>query len=135
MTCRSNPFAGRIAQRYSQLISARLLNRNGGVVNEPIALRAFVHLVWQLHGVGAANLIDWNAIIAKGHCQQIEYGLVHFRWIVDESQVVVDAADLKDLLPAQAELLVPVSLGAVVVAVVIFLAKRSAVPAILDITI
>ena len=52
---------------------------------------------------------------------------------VDERQVVVDPADLEDLLPAQAELLVPLPPRLVVVAFVVFLAELPLVPALLDV--
>src|SRR3954463_2178421 len=52
--------------------------------------------------------------------------------LVDEGDVVVVLADLEDLLPPQAELLVPGAAGAQVVALVVFLAEASLVPAVLD---
>ena len=55
--------------------------------------------------------------------------------LVDERQVVVDAADLEDLLPAQAQLRVPVAAWRIVVALVVFLAEAAAVPAVLDVAI
>src|SRR6266850_6201040 len=53
--------------------------------------------------------------------------------LVDEGDVVVVLADLEDLLPAQAELLVPGAAGAQVVALVVFLAEAALVPALLDV--
>src|SRR5438876_2268861 len=53
--------------------------------------------------------------------------------LVDERDVVVVLADLEDLLAAQAELLVPGSAGAEIVALVVFLAEASLVPAVLDV--
>ena len=43
---------------------------------------------------------------------------------VDEGNIVVDAADLEDFLPPQAELLVPVAPLVQVVALVVLLAER-----------
>src|SRR6267154_1306496 len=53
--------------------------------------------------------------------------------LVDEGDVVVVLADLEDLLPSEAELLVPGAPGAEVVALVVFLAEASLVPAVLDV--
>src|SRR5439155_747169 len=51
---------------------------------------------------------------------------------IDEGDVVVVLADFEDLLAAQAQLLVPGSAGAEIVALVVFLAEATAVPAVLD---
>src|SRR5205823_14653608 len=53
--------------------------------------------------------------------------------LVDESDVVVVLAHLEDLLPPQAQLLVPGPPGAQVVALVVLLAESSLVPALLDV--
>src|SRR5256885_14169075 len=53
--------------------------------------------------------------------------------LVDEGDVVVVLADLEDLLPSEAQLLVPGAAGAEVVALVVFLAESSFVPAVLDV--
>src|SRR5689334_24901765 len=52
---------------------------------------------------------------------------------VDEGDVVVDAADLEDLLPPQPEFLVPLAPPVEVVAVVVLLAELAGVPAVLDV--
>src|SRR5712664_3454893 len=53
--------------------------------------------------------------------------------LVDEGDVVVVLAHLEDLLPAQAQLLVPRAAGAQVVALVVLLAEAALVPALLDV--
>src|SRR5712664_1333114 len=53
--------------------------------------------------------------------------------LVDEGHVVVVLAHLEDLLPAQAQLLVPSAAGAQVVALVVLLAEPALVPALLDV--
>src|SRR4051794_34202022 len=52
---------------------------------------------------------------------------------VDEGDVVVDPADLEDLLPAQAQAAVPRPLAVLVVALVPLLAEAAGVPAVLDV--
>ena len=53
--------------------------------------------------------------------------------LVDEVDVVVDAADLEDLLAALAEALVPAFLAAEVVGLLVFLAEAALVPAVFDV--
>src|SRR3954452_21666742 len=53
---------------------------------------------------------------------------------VDEGHIVMDAADLEDLLPAQAKLLVPLAADFVIVAFLPFWAELPLVPTIFDIT-
>src|SRR5437588_5873007 len=52
---------------------------------------------------------------------------------VDKGNIVMDAADLKDFFPAQAELLIPFAPFLQIVAVVVVLAELAGVPALLDI--
>src|SRR5438132_2286769 len=54
--------------------------------------------------------------------------------LVDEGDVVVVSADFEDLLATEAELLVPGSAGAKIVALVVFLTEPTLVPALLDMT-
>src|SRR5207253_1081631 len=53
--------------------------------------------------------------------------------LVDEVDVVVDAADLEDLLAAQAEALVTALFLAEVVGLLVLLAELALVPAVLDV--
>ena len=53
--------------------------------------------------------------------------------LVDEVHVVVDAADLEDLLAAEAQALVPLLLLAEVVGLLVFLAELALVPAVFDV--
>src|SRR5256714_780187 len=53
--------------------------------------------------------------------------------LVDEGDVVVVLADLEDLLPSEAQLLVPRAPGAEVVAIVILFTESPFVPAVLDV--
>src|SRR5258708_1624006 len=52
---------------------------------------------------------------------------------VDKGNIVMNAANLKDFLPAQAKLPVPFTTFVEVIAFIVFLAKLSRVPPVLDI--
>ena len=53
--------------------------------------------------------------------------------LVDERDIVVERANLEELLPAEAGALVPVPAGLQVVALLPLLAEAAAVPAVLDV--
>src|SRR5262245_35320949 len=55
--------------------------------------------------------------------------------LVDEGQVIMDSPDFKDFLAAQAKLLVPITLGSVIVAPLIFIAESAAIPAVFNIAV
>src|SRR5688572_23211969 len=52
---------------------------------------------------------------------------------IDEGDVVVDAASLENLVPAESRMAIPVSLGCPVFTLVVFFAELALVPSILDV--
>src|SRR2546430_13664679 len=72
-------------------------------------------------------------LVEAVHEQLLLGGEVGGEELVDEGDVVVVLADFEDLLPPEAELLVPRAAGAQVVALVPFLAGPALVPALLDV--
>ena len=71
----------------------------------------------------AFDLVVAGVVVEAERKQLVLAAEIERQELVDERQVVVDAADLEDLLAAQAQLLVPVALGAIVVALFVFLAE------------
>src|SRR4051812_5299957 len=85
--------------------------------------------------LAAFDLVVARIVVEPEGKQLVLAAKVERQELIDERQVVVHTANLENLLPAQALLLVPVALGVVVVALVVFLAECAAVPAIFDVAI
>src|SRR5205823_8236696 len=85
--------------------------------------------------LAAFDLVIAGVLVEAERKQLVLAAKIERQELVDKRQVVVDAADFKNLLSPNAELLVPIVLGSIVVALVIFIAKRATVPAVLNVAI
>ncbi len=87
LACGSYLFGSGIAHGRAQLIGARLLDGMIHRVHEPMIERVAIHRPMQPDCIRLAALVHLDAVIAKGHQQNIHYGFMPVVRLVCESEV------------------------------------------------